>query len=292
MNQEQTTPEISSCTDKKMAQNDSIEVNFNLPQMLAATLSMSGIYVSGTSGHTTDAKSRTSEQPRPVAQKINPELILAALNRVTEDQNCKKITTKTENNVPLIEAKHETKHSSKPIMIIPAGTQVCPERRSVMNQELYYITLDRSIEIYLDNPDTLVNINGTTFHVIDASRYDAKHRTNSDSGVCPCPVGSVAGGVAGGICSSDRKKLQSFVVPKGTPYYVNDNIKDPVGLLHSFDADERVRIRPESSVYLPEETEVILFDNTFVAGQTQNGEKSLPVNDVHMILKNRTKCTV
>lgn len=264
------TPMISPA----MLPTDTAKVtgNGHLPQILAASLSLGGLFVGGTADKPQQAPKQSSQ---PADMQFDPAIMMGLLNRALAEQRCKKITTKTDDPLPPIDAP--ISKPTKPMMIIPAGTQVCPERRCAINQEQFYITLDKSIEIYLDGVDTIVSINGTMFHVIDSSRYDDKQRANAVAD--------------GGAVIPDRKKLQSFVVPKGTPYYVNDNVKDPVGLLHSFDADERVRIRQESSVYLPEGTEIVMFDNAFIAKQEQNGEKTLP-NDVHMILKNRTKCTV
>jgi len=214
------------------------------------------------------------EQTQPNTQEIMSAM-LANVNHVTEEQNRKKITTKTDSLSPVQKPILDF-DQKRPTMIIPTGTQVCPERRYVVNQDNYYITLDKDIEIQLDSPDTIICINGMMLHAIDPVRYDEKQR--------------VANVAVPAVCDGDRKKLQSFIVPKGTPYYVNDIVKDPVGLLHSFEADERVRIRQGSTVYLPKGTEVVLYDHMYDAAVPVPPNK--PPNDVHMILKNRTKCTI
>jgi hypothetical protein len=224
------------------------------------------------------------KEPTQLTQPNTQEILsamLANINHDTKEQNCKKITTKTNSlspvQKPMSDSVPNLQTFKKPTMIIPTGTQVCPERRYVVNQDNYYITLDKDIEIQLDSPDTIICINGMMLHAIDPACYDEKQR--------------VANVAAPAVCDGDLKKLQSFIVPKGTPYYVNDSVKDPVGLLHSFEADERVRIRQGSTVYLPEGTEVVLYDAVAPVPILPDANKPVP-NNVHMILKNRTKCTI
>ena len=179
-----------------------------------------------------------------------------------------------------------TDNKSYQIMIIPAGTQVCPEKRATnvekdtrtsipLISDGYYITLEKSIEIVLHNIITCITINGTTYHIIDESRYDPKIHHNQASGACCDNT----------INNENKTILQSFIVPADTPYYISDTSKDPIGLIHKFNADETVRIRPGSSVFLPKNTKVVLFDHTI-------HESNKKRNDVFMVLEQITKCTI
>jgi hypothetical protein len=177
----------------------------------------------------------------------------------------------------------------KQVIIIPAGTQVCPERRAVVSDTSgtqkpvannYYITLEKSIEIEIHNIITCIGINGTTYHIIDESRYDPKiHRDQISGACCVNP-------------STNTKSLmeisRTIVVPENTPYSISDISKDPIGLIQKFNVDETVRIKPGSSILLPKNTKVVLFD--YAVHDTNKEKKER--NDVFMILDQLTKCTI
>jgi len=178
----------------------------------------------------------------------------------------KKITTKTNPIKTNVIGPHNVCCTdSRPIIMVPVGTQLCPAERYDLKLEEYYITLNQRITLHLDNAISVV-INGSTFYVVDRdSNFDAGN--NSDNRL-----------------SLDKKNLQSFIVPKGTSYLVNDCNKDPIGLPRTLEADTRFRVRPGSQVHLQAGTAVLFPSNV-----TTENNKSLPVR---MVLIHETICTI
>jgi len=186
----------------------------------------------------------------------------------------KKITTKTgpmETNpkgyfVDPIKMQNILHADSRPIITIPVGTQLCPDARYDIANGEYYITLNQRITLHLDNTIAVV-INGSTFYVVDCNSKFVVMGDNSDHKT-----------------SFDQKNLQSFIVPKGTIYFVNDSNKDPIGLPRTLEADTRFRIRPGSQVHLDAGTTVIFSKNTIT-------EKDLS-SQVRMVLSHEITCTI
>jgi hypothetical protein len=194
-----------------------------------------------------------------------------------------------------------------PIIIIPAGTTVCPETRAQMGHN-YYITLNDEIRTQLDSQITVM-INGSNFNV---NVHPTVEQSTLSSNVH--------------ICSGNRTPFQSFVVPTGTSYFINDAVRDSLGLSHLTEINSRFRIAPGSTVYLQAGTELTLYNNIIpphpidvIPNVAQPGSVSPNVstispsqNPVHnnttrncnscnandkklnimMILKNLTKCNV
>ncbi|VBB18560.1 hypothetical protein YASMINEVIRUS_1023, partial [Yasminevirus sp. GU-2018] len=174
--------------------------------------------------------------------------------------------------------KSADKPVSRPIMIIPAKTRLCPaDRRDLTNAPgvgAYYITLDEEIEIELDTIVS-VTINGSPFGVIDSNFNRSKYASNQEL--------------------RNRRNLQSFIVPTGTAYHVNDVSKDPIGLLHILDIDQRFVIAPGSPVFLPKDTQVVLNDTTYIvppASCNSHIDDYPPPKDVVMTLTQKTECLI
>lgn len=247
---------------------------------------------------------------------ISIDSLAKVINSLVEQKEVKKITTKTSETTETTETTKAsesvptlTQQNSdikkedipltlkekelKPVMVIPAGTKVCPlERVTISTLTDYYITLDQEITLCLDEVVT-VNINGSMFNVIVPN-----------------------------LCENNYKKFQSFLVPKNTIYHVNDSTKDPIGLSHRLEVDIRVKICPGSQVYL-DSGSTVMIPNTehklsSMAQATHSFEcvgigceapgciaiKNLSVmscineerhkaeTNVYMTLKHKTKCLV
>jgi hypothetical protein len=199
-------------------------------------------------------------------------------------------------------------------VIIPAGTFVCPEDRStkpcsssppvvptggvptivtppinvdantakvatvvpanvgiiVPDPNTYYIKLLEEIEIEIDTIIT-VEVNGVPFNIVDKQIHD------------PFKYGTTRSLRA-------RRRFQSFVVPKKTSYVVSDPIRDMVGVGLTMKTNQRVVIMPGSTVYLTEGANAIL--NETIETPNPHEENIVLPNDVLMVFKNKTKCTI
>lgn len=152
-------------------------------------------------------------------------------------------------------------NDTRPIIIIPAGTQLCPMNRhdsdeNINPEETYYIIINKSIEVRLDTLFTVI-INGVTFNIINPKTRNTDNLKNSVS--------------------------SSVVIPKDTPYYVSDANKDSIGLTHLLKTDERFRIRPGSYIYLLDNTELVMCDVK---------DNIVFVDVVRLIVEGQTKCMV
>lgn len=83
----------------------------------------------------------------------------------------------------------------------------------------FYITLENDITTFI--PNVSVKIEGVSFNVVDT--YET---------------------------TRDPKECLYFVAPVGTKYRINDSTKDPVGLVHLLEVEQRFDIKPNSTVYL------------------------------------------
>jgi hypothetical protein len=155
---------------------------------------------------------------------------------------------------------------TKTRIILPAGTQLCPELRYPLLKEkskmedIFYITLNQSIEIRLDS-EIRIKINNNDFVVVDQNISWAENNTYVDT-----------------LGEFEHQGLQTITIPKNTQYCIPDPTHDLIGLSHLLQIDEKFKIRPGSTVYLLEGTEVVMLGDS--------------KNNVHMILKNMTKCNI
>lgn len=83
----------------------------------------------------------------------------------------------------------------------------------------FYITLENDITTFI--PNVSVKIEGVSFNVVDT--YET---------------------------TRDPKECLYFVAPVGTKYRINDSTKDPVGLVHLLEVEQKFDIKPNSIVYL------------------------------------------
>ena len=184
------------------------------------------------------------------------------LNKDSINNEYKKITTKDNKHV-------------RPFMTIPAGTRVCPENR--INLANYYITINNDIEIFLDNPLTMINMNGTQFYIVNMNNCDPLHRTTCNIDNCTnCNI-------------YNNIPNQSFTIPKNASYYINDINIDNIGLTHVFEIDQKVFIMPGSITYLSEGTEILLLDNNHPNIVYDN---NVYHNDINIKLKHKTLCNI
>lgn len=156
---------------------------------------------------------------------------------------------------------------TKATIIIPSGTQLCPERRypllakleEAKMEDIYYITLNQSVEIKLDS-EMKIKINNNEFVVVDQNISWSENNTYQNSP------------------NKNEHTINTFTIPKQTPYCVPDLARDAIGTSHLLQADEKFKIRPGSTIYLPAGTEVVMLEEN--------------KNNIHMILRNITKCNI
>jgi hypothetical protein len=183
-----------------------------------------------------------------------------------DNKSSDSIPTTTTNNQSMRDYKYCTAKSecsslqsvNKCSVILPVGTKLCPENKCVcVNETYYYVSLDDEIEVELEN-DITVCINNVEFDVI------SDPSVNRES-------------------SNKYKKMHSFVVKKGTKYYINDETRDPIGLTHVFDVDNKFVIKPGSQIFLKYGTDIVLHPE-------KNQENGI---DCPMVLtKLKTVCTL
>jgi hypothetical protein len=201
-------------------------------------------------------------------------------NQEIKNISFKKITLNDNTNIKMSknESNGECNQVKKyPAIIIPVGTQICPERRCCGN---YWMTLNEAIIVGLKNP-IQVNINGSLFHVVDQSTPFPGNELIADNCIrihpCIAPCN---------VLGDPTNNLQSFTVPGGTVYHINDCLLDPLGLAHVLEVDDQYRIRPNSIVTLLAGTTIALKPMMPVPGTLDN------LRDIHMTLRTDTDCTV
>ena len=190
---------------------------------------------------------------------------------------------------------------TKTTMIIPSGTQLCPERRYPLltntlkvdpsktdpsktdpskidsnpgqdhgqepkMEDIFYITLNQSVEIKLDS-EIKIKINDIDFVVVDQNVSWSENNTYKNS------QNKIA-----------HQCLQTITIQKNTPYCIPNPNRDSLGLSYLLQTDEKFKIRPGSTIYLLEGTEVVMVED--------NKKHPCVRNNVHMILRNRTKCNI
>jgi len=156
-----------------------------------------------------------------------------------------KISTKNENNI-------------SPVLTIPAGTEIRPTRRSTGN---YFMTLIHDTEISLDNLAITVMIKGVQFDITNNLNEDTcKKKVSEDNSSNNDPNAHHE------CCSCQcvqciNKLLREVEIQKGTEYFINDPVIDPIGLKNIILIDDKFQIKPGSTVILPSGTELILRNN-------------------------------
>lgn len=124
---------------------------------------------------------------------------------------------------------------------IPRGTRFCPSNRHSVVADIanpaqnqgsqYYLTLDEPISFNIDGDYFVLNvsINGIRADVVgfdindieSVKKYEESHTVN-----------------------------MPIFAPAGLRYHVNDADKDPIGLIHSFENRQMIKIEPNSTIIL------------------------------------------
>jgi len=135
-----------------------------------------------------------------------------------------------------------TAHCTDQYVVLPRGTRVRPMRR----EGQYFMTLCEDIKIHLTKT-IIVQINDTKFSIMVN-----QHPDNKESG-------SLTGAPDSVSCVDH---FQSFVLPKGTSYYINDPKIDPIGLSNVLPTDDMFVAMEGSNVLLPARTMLTLKNKT------------------------------
>jgi hypothetical protein len=147
-----------------------------------------------------------------------------------------------------------TTHCTEPYVVLPRGTRVRPMRR----EGQYFMTLNEDIKIHLKKT-IVVQINDTKFSVVVEKHPDVKESDCS---------------------ASCMNHFQSFVLPKGTSYHINDPKIDPIGLSNVLQTDDVFVVMEGSNVLLPARTMLTLKN------------KTTEIFDVQLILEKTTICNL
>jgi hypothetical protein len=171
---------------------------------------------------------------------------------------------------------------SEPMIQLPAGTQICPERRNVNGE--YYIALKNQVNVALRD-GMCVTIDGVIFKIIKTNKNTHTNKKSVNNIHCTAPCIGLCDAPCTGLydaancnCAEHNcpSVLQSFVISKGTEYYIHDEEKDNVGLCKIIKVEDNFTVRPNSHIYLPKETHIV----------TTGPEK------IHMTLNDITLCTM
>ena len=208
------------------------------------------------------------------------ELLQQTLKQVMQNhqQNHHQITTKNNINVldnhksnvldnhkPNVLDNHKPNvlENCKPCIMIPAGTEVCPDHCVIRNQ--FFITLGECIRIAPESVNMNININNAQYRVGELVQQTPK---NASPIIIP-------------------NNTNTFIIPKGTIYYVNDHVIDPIGVRHIFEVDNKVCIKPGSALILSKGMII-----TSISIAIANAAIISVNQEVSMLLKNNTTCTI
>lgn len=162
----------------------------------------------------------------------------------------KYITTKTTKE---FEKKQDEKKNFT--FRIPAGTTMRPFNFSDDSDPNFFITIEEDIDLEIKNVMT-VSINGIVHNVLPKN-VNAELR-------------------------SIRRK-NDFIIKAGTKYRINDIKKDPIGLTHVFDIDQRLAIAPGSIV--------TLFKGSLIAMSHESiAIHSCNFQNIHCLTQHDVKC--
>ena len=188
----------------------------------------------------------------------------------------KQITTKNTDSKSTFDSPEE-KIPKEYILTIPAGTRVLPLGRHNNGGAIiaghFYITLDEDIKMEIADIRT-VSINGMYHNILPYNTNDADYSASSE-------------------LRNTRVNNSEFVIKAGTKYYINDPVKDPIGLSHKFEVEQYIVLEHGSEIRLAKNARTVINDINYVVPSSPSCVfHCAKPNDLYSITQNDIKCII